>query len=84
MTHRRIRTTASGSACVAARGQTINAIVFMYREVLRREPGEFGDFQHAKRPKRLPTVLTKAVCGHSTNRIGQPTCRALSCRMRLP
>jgi len=44
----------------STQNQALNAIVFMYREVLRREPGEFGEFQHAKRPKRLPTVLTKA------------------------
>lgn len=31
----------------------------MYREVVRRDPGEFGEFERAKRPKRLPTVLTR-------------------------
>jgi site-specific recombinase XerD len=44
----------------STQNQALNAIVFMYREVLRRDPGEFGEFQRAKRPKRLPTVLTKA------------------------
>src|SRR3989304_5164686 len=44
----------------STQNQALNAIVFMYREVLRRDPGEFGEFPHAKRPKRLPTVLTKA------------------------
>lgn len=39
--------------------QTLNAIVFMHREVVLRDPGEFGAFEHAKRPKRLPGVLTK-------------------------
>jgi integron integrase len=37
----------------------LNAIVFMYREVVRRDPGDFGEFDRAKRPKRLPTVLTR-------------------------
>jgi len=43
----------------STQNQALNAIVFMYREVLRRDPGEFGEFQRAKRPKRLPTVLTR-------------------------
>jgi integron integrase len=43
----------------STQNQALNAIVFMYREALRRDPGEFGEFQLAKRPKRLPTVLTK-------------------------
>jgi hypothetical protein len=43
----------------STQNQALNAIVFMYRAVLRRDPGEFGEFQRAKRPKRLPIVLTK-------------------------
>jgi len=43
----------------STQNQALNAIVFMYREVVRRDPGEFGEFDRAKRPKRLPTVLTK-------------------------
>src|SRR5207247_10498882 len=30
----------------------------LYRDILRRDPGEFGEFLRAKRPKRLPTVLS--------------------------
>lgn len=43
----------------STQNQALNAIVFMYREVLHCDPGEFGEFQKAKRPKRLPTVLTR-------------------------
>ena len=43
----------------STKNQALNAIVFMYREVVRRDPGEFGEFDSAKLPKRLPTVLTK-------------------------
>lgn len=47
--------------CVAAstQNQALNAIVFMYREVLRTDLGEIGRFLRAKRPKHLPTVLTR-------------------------
>ena len=43
----------------STQNQALNAIVFMCREVLHRDPGEFGEFQQAKRPKRLPTILTR-------------------------
>ena len=38
--------------------QALNAISFLYKSVLECDPGEFGDFTHAKRPKRIPEVLT--------------------------
>lgn len=31
----------------------------MDREVVRHDPGEFGEFDRAKRPKRFPAVLTR-------------------------
>ncbi len=36
----------------------LNALVFLYREVLQREDLDLGSFARAKRPRRLPTVLT--------------------------
>jgi integron integrase len=36
----------------------LNALVFFYRDVLKREGLAFGDFARARRPQRLPTVLT--------------------------
>lgn len=39
--------------------QALNAIVFLYKHVLKRKLGDFGRMERAKRPKRLPTVLTK-------------------------
>lgn len=47
------------SVSASTQNQALNAIVFMYREVVRRDPGEFGEFDRAKRSKRLPTVLTR-------------------------
>ena len=37
----------------------LNAIVFMYTQVLKQEPGDFSDFYRAKRHKKLPVVLSK-------------------------
>jgi integrase len=43
----------------STQNQALNAIVFVYKQVLHQEPGEFAAVR-AKRPGRLPTVLTKA------------------------
>ncbi len=43
----------------STRNLALNSVVFMFRHVLRREDESF-DFTHAKRPKRLPVVLSQA------------------------
>ncbi|MBI5100102.1 MAG: integron integrase [Nitrospirae bacterium] len=43
----------------STQNQSLNALVFLYEQVLKREIGEIGDFTRAKRPKRLPVVLTR-------------------------
>ena len=55
LTHLAVNRTVS----VSTQNQALNAIVFMFREVVRRDPGDFGEVARAKRPKRLPTVLTR-------------------------
>ena len=37
----------------------LNAIVFMYKEVLQRDPGDFSDYHKATGAKKLPVVLTR-------------------------
>jgi integron integrase len=41
----------------STQNQALNALVFMYRDVLDRPLGEFTDIVRAKRPQRLPVVL---------------------------
>lgn len=36
------------------------AVLFLYRELLQVEPGELGAVAAAKKPRRLPTVLTRS------------------------
>ncbi len=36
----------------------LNAIVFLFKQYLGRELGDFSDFNRARAPKKLPTVLT--------------------------
>ncbi|MDD5674563.1 MAG: integron integrase [Chitinivibrionales bacterium] len=43
----------------ATQNQAINALVFLYTQVLKLDPGNFDDFNRAKKPVLVPTVLTK-------------------------
>ncbi len=44
----------------STQNQALCAIVFLYKHVLEIDIGEFNTFSLAKRPKRLPTVLSRA------------------------
>jgi integron integrase len=48
-----------GKVAASTQNQALNALVFLYKHVLRMELGDFGHMERAKRPKRLPTVLSK-------------------------
>jgi integron integrase len=43
----------------STQNQALNAIVFLYKHVLKIELGDFGPIERAKKPKKLPVVLTK-------------------------
>jgi len=43
----------------ATQNQALNAIVFLYRQVLEIELGWLDDVERAKKPIRLPLVLTR-------------------------
>ncbi len=43
----------------STQNQALNALVFLYEYVLKREIGIIGDFTRAKRPVRLPVVLAR-------------------------
>src|SRR5689334_676747 len=38
--------------------QALNALVFMYKHVVGRNPGEFEGLVRARRPRKVPVVLT--------------------------
>ena len=55
----------------STQNQAFNALRFLYREVLHQELGQLGEVERAKRPARLPVVLTRAVrteCEYSAKR----------------
>jgi len=47
----------------STQNQALNAIVFLYKHVLRIDLGDFGPMERARRPERLPTVMTKTEVG---------------------
>ena len=47
------------NVAASTQNQALNALVFLFRDVIKRELGEF-DAVRAKRPIRLPTVLSQA------------------------
>nr|WP_245650978.1 integron integrase [Thauera butanivorans] len=47
-----------GQVAANTQNQALNALVFFYAQVLEQPLGELGAFARAKRPQRLPVVLT--------------------------
>ena len=43
----------------ATQNLSLNAIVFLYEQVLERHAGDFGAFERARGPRRLPVVLSR-------------------------
>lgn len=44
----------------STQNQALNAIVFFFKEVLKRDPGDFSDFVRAKQSLNVPEVLTRS------------------------
>lgn len=47
------------NVAASTQNQALNALVFLYGIVLERPLGQLGELPRAKRPRRLPTVLTR-------------------------
>jgi integron integrase len=47
------------NVAVSTQNQALNALVFLYGQVLHVEPGEFGAIERPSRPVRLPVVLRR-------------------------
>lgn len=50
---------ADQNVAASTQNQALSALLFLYRDVLQKDLGGFVDAVRAKKPKRLPTVLTK-------------------------
>ena len=47
------------NVAASTQNQALNALVFLYKQILNRELGDFGSMQRAKRSKTLPVILTR-------------------------
>ena len=47
----------------ATQNQALNALVFLYAQVLGRELGDLGEFLRASKPRRVPVVMSQAEVG---------------------
>jgi integron integrase len=47
------------NVAASTQNQALNAIIFFYKEVLKITPPDFSSFIRAKRPQKLPIVLSK-------------------------
>ncbi len=48
-----------GNVSASTQNQALSALVFVFKEILQRPLGNFGEIVRAQRPKRLPVVLTQ-------------------------
>jgi site-specific recombinase XerD len=48
-----------GRVAASTQNQAFNALLFLYREVLHQEMGPLDSVERARRPARLPVVLSK-------------------------
>ena len=72
----------------STQSQALNALVFFYKHVLGKEIKDFGGFQHSKKPRRLPVVLTREQVNRLLIHIKNPERRLMAsllygCGMRL-
>jgi integron integrase len=49
----------AGRVAAATQNQALNALSFLYNHVLEQPLGSLGDFARARRPERLPVVLSR-------------------------
>lgn len=47
------------NVAAATQSQALNAIVYLYRQVLNINVGDIGSFSQSRRPRRLPVVLSQ-------------------------
>lgn len=48
------------NVAASTQNQALAAIIFLYKQILNVDVGEIPEFQYARKPKRLPVVLTQS------------------------
>jgi integron integrase len=60
------------NVAAATQNQALNALVFLYKRVLDRPLGDIGEAVRAKRPRRLPAVLSHEQAMRIIGRLREP------------
>src|SRR3989449_8625974 len=60
----------TGGVAASTQNQALSALLFLYRDVLRRDVGALDQLVRAKRPARLPAVLSRAEVKAVLGRLG--------------
>ncbi|NWO07353.1 MAG: integron integrase [Alteromonadaceae bacterium] len=60
------------NVAAATQAQALNSLVFLYDKVLGIPLGEIGDIARAKKPRKLPVVLTHEEAMRIINHLSQP------------
>lgn len=63
----------AGKVSAATQNQALAALLFLYREVMRRDIGAVGGVVWAKGPRRLPVVLSRAEVAAVLKAMGGPS-----------
>lgn len=72
----------------STQSQALSALVFFYKQVLKRDDLDLGVFAQSKKPRRLPVVLTRAEIQQLLSGIAHPSARLMAkllygCGLRL-
>jgi len=72
----------------STQSQALCALVFFYRQVLEIDLGDFSNFSHSKKPRRLPVVLSPSEVAGLFSKIEHPTNQLMAnllygCGLRL-
>jgi integron integrase len=62
----------SENVAVSTQNQALNALVFLYREIIGVELGQFPEIIRPRKPRRLPTVLTHSEVQRVLNYLKEP------------
>jgi len=65
------------NVAASTQNQAMNALVFLYREVLHQDAGDFSGRVRAKRPKHLPVVLSISETQRLLDALPMGTCRLM-------
>jgi len=56
----------------STQNQALSAIIFLYKQILEIDPGQIPAFSYARRPKRLPVVLSREEIGAILDCLREP------------